>query len=381
MKAFIEHLIKHNAFVQLVYRYFCSALIRFIGIFVKTDPKLVLISSFSGLKCDDSPLILFNAMKEDERFAGCRYIWAFKKPENFNIEGADKVKIDTLSYFIAAQKAGIWITNVNIERGLSFKKKNTIYLNTWHGTGPKKGGNAVVGRKDYDFSRVDIFCCDGSYTRDVFVKWFGANEESMLHCGRPREDGLMQPNAAAADRLRSALGIDKTKKIILYMPTWREYNNRELNWELWEDRLGGEYVVLVRKHHLSHWSEFDKRLGDFWFDVSNYPDVNDLYHSAYLLISDYSSTFFDFGLLGKPMLCYAYDYEQFEQSTGLFMNLKAEFPGGIKRTEDELFEAIANIDYEKDGIKAAEYCASYVSHKISATECCLNRLYELSHFN
>ncbi len=377
MKAFIEHLIKHNAFVQLIYRYVFSAAVRVLGFFIKTDPKLVLLSSFSGLKFDDSPLVLFNAMKSDPRFIGCRYIWAFKKPENFNIEGAEKVKIDTLSYFIAALRAGIWITNVNVERGLSFKKKKTIYLNTWHGTGPKKSGNAIASRNDYDFSRVDIFCCDGSYTRDVFVKWFGAKEESMLYCGRPREDALLKPSNAAASRARAALGIGEDKKIILYMPTWREYENRELDWELWESRLRDEYVVLVRKHHLSHWPEFDKRLGDFWFDVSNYPDVNDLYHAAYLLISDYSSAFFDYGLLGRPMICYAYDYEQYDKTTGFFMDLKAEFPGGIKRTDAEVLEAIENIDYERDSINARDYCASYVSHKISATECCLDRLCEL----
>ncbi|HCJ08043.1 MAG TPA: CDP-glycerol--glycerophosphate glycerophosphotransferase, partial [Lachnospiraceae bacterium] len=133
MRSCLEYLIKHNAFVQLCYRKIVSAFFKILGCFIKTDPKLVLLTSMSGDQYNDSPRVLFKAMLKDDYFKTYHYIWAFKNPEKFNVPHAETIKIDTMRYFIVALKAKIWITNVNIERGLDFKKKNTIYLNTWHG--------------------------------------------------------------------------------------------------------------------------------------------------------------------------------------------------------------------------------------------------------
>lgn len=377
MHDFLAHLIKHNALVQLLYRVVMSLCFKIIGIFVKIDEKLVLLSAYGGKQYSDSPKVLFEAMKQDERFADFHYVWVFEQPEKFDVVGAEKVKVDTLAYFIVALKAKIWITNVNIERGLSFKKKQTIYLNTWHGTGPKKGGNAVAGRKDYDFSRVDIFCTDGEYTTNVFKKYWNANERSMLLCGRPREDELLAFTDADRERIRENLKVPSDKQMILYMPTWREYENKELDYELWEQSLSDKYVMCVRTHHFAKERLDEKYNTGFWKDGTNYANVNELYKAADILISDYSSAFFDYGLLGKPMFCYAYDYERFKNETGLFMDLENEFPNGVIRDEQTLINFIADMDYEKECKKSSEYCASYVSHPVNATECCLNKLCEM----
>ena len=124
-------------------------------------------------------------------------------------------------------------------------------MNTWHGTGPKKGGNAVAGRKDYDFSRVDIFCCDGQYTHDIFIKWFNATDKSMLWCGRPREDELMAFTDNDRKRVRGLLGLSENMKANLYMPTWRENQLQNLNYDMWESMLEKNYCLLVRAHHFT----------------------------------------------------------------------------------------------------------------------------------
>ena len=68
-------------------------------------------------------------------------------------------------------KAKIWITNSSIERGLCFKKKDTIYINTWHGTAIKYLGNDI-GEQNKSFkgedSKVDIFFSQGSYDEKSF---------------------------------------------------------------------------------------------------------------------------------------------------------------------------------------------------------------------
>lgn len=372
----LAYIIKHNRLVQLVYRIVVSACIRFIGVFVKTDEKLVLLSSYGGKQYSDSPRVLFEAMQKDERFKKFHYVWAFEETKDFNIHNAKSIKIDSLQYFITALKAKIWITNVNIERGLHFKKRETVYLNTWHGTGPKKGGNAVKGRSDYDFSNVDIFCCDGVYTHDVFQKWWNAKEESMLWCGRPREDELFMFTEADKLRIRKALQIPQEKKIILYMPTWREYGSQEINLWAWKEMLEEKYVLCMRAHHFSRKDALVEDKNLFVYDVTAYSNVNELYCIADILISDYSSAFFDFGLLGKPIYCYAYDYERYRDTYGLFMDLEHEFPNGIMRTEQQLLDAIVNMDYEEECKKSSTYINGYVKHPVNATQCCINEIYK-----
>lgn len=371
----IAWLIKHIPFIQWLYQKIMSLVFRAMGLFIPLEDKLVLLSSYGGDQYSDSPKVLFEAMKSDPRFAGFHYIWAFGDPSKFDVPGAEKVKIDTLSYFKTALRAKVWITNVNIERGLHFKKKAQIYLNTWHGTGPKKGGNAVKGRKDYDFSYVDIVCVDGKYARDVMVNWFNARDEHLQYSGRPREDELFTFTHDDTKRVRSALKIPNDKKVILYMPTWREYGNLELNTELWEKELSAEYVMLVRAHHFA--KKGISVSGDrFWIDVSSYPDVNDLYWISDVLISDYSSAFFDFGLLGKPMVCFGYDYEKYEAGNGFLMDLKNEFPSGIKRTEEDVIEFIRSMDYQDESNRCKSYVDGYVSHPGNATQMCIDKICE-----
>ena len=371
----IAWLIKHVPFIQWLYQKIMSLVFRVMGIFIPVDSKLVLLSSYGGDQYSDSPKVLFEAMKSDPRFNGFHYVWAFADPAKFEVPGADKVKIDTLSYFKTALRAKVWITNVNIERGLHFKKRSQVYLNSWHGTGPKKGGNAVKGRKDYDFSYVDIVCVDGKYARDEMVNWFNARDEHLLYSGRPREDELFSFDESTTERVRKQLDIPNTKKVLLYMPTWREYGNLELDTALWEKELSDKYVMLVRAHHFSKkgLSISDKQ---FWVDVSSYPDVNELYWIADVLISDYSSAFFDFGLLGKPMVCFGYDYEKYEAGNGFLMDLKSEFPSGIKRTEQEVIAFIQSMDYKAESVRCKAYVDGYVKHPGSATQMCIDRIYE-----
>ena len=125
-----------------------SGAFRCMGLFTKTDNKLILFNSFGGRKFNDSPKVLFEAMLNDPRFAGYKFVWAFEEPEKCKISGAKSIKIDSPEYFKTALKAKVWISSVNIERGLHFKKRSTIYINTWHGAGTKLIGNACNGRKD-----------------------------------------------------------------------------------------------------------------------------------------------------------------------------------------------------------------------------------------
>ena len=130
MHDFFASLIKHNSLIQFIYRKSMSLVFNLCKLIVKVDPKLVLLSSFGGDQYSDSPKILYQNMKNNPKFKDYKYIWVKSKNEGFENLDEKQVKVDTLSYFLTALRAGIWITNVNIERGLHFKNKRTIYLNT-----------------------------------------------------------------------------------------------------------------------------------------------------------------------------------------------------------------------------------------------------------
>ena len=104
--------------------------------------------------------------------------------------------------------------------------------------------------------------------------------------------------------------------------------------------LGDEYVILFRVHYLvaSKFS-FDDYEG-FIYNVSNYDDINHLYLIADLLITDYSSVFFDYGILKKPMLFYMYDLEDYKDSIRGFYFGIDKLPGKIITKEEELPDAI-----------------------------------------
>ena len=372
MRQKLAYIIKRYTWIQFFYRVFMSLFFRIVGCFTGNDPKLVLLSAMSGDQYDGSARVLFEKMRRDPVFRDYRYVWAFSHPENFSPEGAEKVKIDSFAYFVTALRAKIWITDVNIERGLRFKKKRTVYLNTWHGTGPKKIGIAVKGRKDYDFSHVDIICVDGQYFANEMLYWFNAKKESFLWCGRPREDELLTFTEEDRKRVRAELHIPEDKRVILYMPTWRKYSMQPLQYKLWEESLGQDSVVLVRAHHFT--TDLQTVQSDFWRDVSDYPNVNRLYLAADILVSDYSSAFFDYGLLGKPMICFAYDYDRYVQISGLHMDIKAEFPYGIQYTDAAVIKHIQTMDYLQASKKCKAYCDRYVQHSGNAADACIARL-------
>lgn len=375
----LEQVIKKNELVQYLYRKTFSFIFSVWGAFLQKDSKLILFSSYGGKQFSDSPKILFEKMKSDARFNNFEFVWAFERPGEFDIQGANIVKIDSPSYFKVALKASIWVTNVNIERGLRFKKEPTVYINTWHGTGPKKGGNSRKGRHDYDFSNVDILCCDGEFLKNVMVHSFNALPVTLLYGGKPREDELFQYSRSDAYKIRTRLGISNEKRIILYMPTFREGKLSEPtpNWNYWHERLGDSYVILVRTHHFDKTHVYSGK-GDFIIDATDYKDVNDLYWISDALISDYSSAFFDYGLLGRPMFCYAEDYDQYIMNPGLYFDLEKEFPNGIARTDGELMDKISLMiqDYEIESKKSAEFCSKYVKHDNDVSSKCINAVYE-----
>ena len=380
MRDRLIYILKHNKIVQKFYVVVMSFVFKVFGMFQKTDDSLVLFVSFMGKSFNDSPKVLYDYMKSHSDYKRYHCVWAFEHPEKF--PELESVKIDTLAYFKMALKAKYWITNTNIERGLKFKKKEQIYLNTWHGIALKYIGNDCPGRKDYNFDTVNYLTVSGNYDECVFKSAFNAKESSYLRCGMPRNEELWHTDDEVICQMRNKLNIPDGKKVILYAPTWRESTDGgksyaikpPIHFEEWEKKLGDEYIVLFRAHH-----QTTKILGvkynDFVRNVSDYPVVNDLMIVADILITDYSAIAFDYSILCKPIFCYAYDYDSYLVERGTYFLMDEKYPNKSCRTEEELLQRIKNVDYEKECLNTKRFRDEFIQYGVGATEMCINSIF------
>ena len=376
MRQRLVYILKHNTVLQAIYRVVMGFVFRGMGVFIPTDDNLVLFVSFMGMTFNDSPRVIYDYMQAHLEYRHYRCIWAFEEPSKF--PDLETVKIDTPAYFKTALRAKYWITNTNIERGLHFKKKGQIYLNTWHGIALKYIGNDVAGRNDFNFDTVDHLCVCGTYDERVFKSAFRAKESSYLRCGLPRNEELWNVTDEKKAEMRQKLGIPVDKKVILYAPTWRESTDGGKSYEIrppihfdeWKKELGNEYVVLFRAHH-----QTTKVLGvqydEFVREASFYPAVNDLMIAADILITDYSAIAFDYSILCRPIFCYAYDYDSYLADRGTYFQIDERYPNKSCRTENELLARIKDIDYEAECSNTRRFRDEFIQYGLNTTEICV----------
>ena len=383
LKRKAEYILKHNLIIQYLYKFCMSAFFKLMGLFIHVDEKTVLFSSFGGKKFNDSPRVLFESIKNDTRFYDYKLVWAFENPELFNVEGAEKVKIDSLKYFCTALRAKVWITSVNIERGLKFKNKKTIYINTWHGAGTKKIGNACSGRKDYDFSNVDMMLVQSEFEREIFLRDFNCNPNAIRMIGFPRNDELFSIDSDKRERLKEQFNIPKDKKVILYAPTWRDSKNGGISYDFvppidmkkWEEKLADKFVMLFRMHTLT--TEFDMKYDEFARDVSNYDNLNHILAISDIIITDYSTIVYDCAVAKKPFICFGFDYDTYKEKRGFYFDLNAEYPGGVLTNEDDVINRVLELSNNKNMSQFEAFREKYIQAGGNSTNTVIEELGQL----
>ena len=194
--------------------------------------------------------------------------------------------------------------------------------------------------------------CTEKYISAFNLKKVG-KDKCILETGYPRNDALFTFDDKYVNNLKKELGIPRDKKIILYAPTWRDNQyktgtgysyNLALDFDKFRDKFSKDYVILFRTHYLvAEAIDLNKYKG-FIYNVSDYSDINDLYILADMIITDYSSVFFDYANLRRPMIFYMYDLEEYKNNMRDFYFSLDELPGPIVESEEDLYKEIKNID-------------------------------------
>jgi len=321
----------------------------------------VLFVSFDGHSCTDSPLAIADELRRrgDQR----ELIWAVRDRGVPAPANSRSVLIGTTDYFAALGRSRYLIANDHMaqpHRGRSGQR----YVQTWHGTPLKRLGYDIVkpsfasGGRFFDFmagdvAQWDLLLSPNPFSTPIMRQAFKYTGE-ISETGYPRNDALLVGQTPAKTaQTRRRLGLPPGKRVAMYVPTWRDnqHDGAVYRFDLRLDlaaarqRLADDFVLLIRGHHLMAGWELAAAQPGFVFDVTGYPDINDLLGVTDALITDYSSVMFDFAPTGRPMLFFTYDLEQYrDQLRGFYFDFEAEAPGPLLATSDQVVDALADLE-------------------------------------
>lgn len=241
--------------------------------------------------------------------------------------------------------------------------KSTTVVQTWHaGFGFKSVGYGRFGLKG---SPNPFHSCHRNYTyalvgneylKEIYSEVFGIEESSLLPTGMPRLSCFLNDDVIKKSReiLYEKMPFLQNKRVITFAPTYRGSNQKEAYYDM--NRIDQEQlydfceknnsVVLFKFHpflkgkHLVN-EKYEKNL----IDLSDY-NINDLFYITDVLITDYSSCFYDYILLKKPVLFYVYDEELYSATRGVHRPVSKVAPGKICKSFPELMDALEQTDYE-----------------------------------
>lgn len=359
--------------------------------FGEIDDKLVYFQTFSGRGYSDSPKAMYEYMRKAPEYKDYKFVWSFREPEKYRelLEDGrtELVKFRTRADNIALRRAKYWIANY---RMLDYQhpRKGQVYVQCWHGTPLKRLGydidasdNAMnsIGeiREKYrtDAKKFSYLLSPSPFATEKFASAWDLNATNQTHKiieeGYPRNDRLINAGDEERIRIRKKLSVDD-KRVILYAPTWRDNQHisgegysykTEVDFDRLKEALGDRYVILFRAHYLvANSFDFDRYEG-FVRDVSSYDDINDLYLASDLLITDYSSVFFDYSNLERPVIFYMYDLDQYEhEMRGFYLSLD-ELPGPIVKDEEKLIEDIEKSENWTADEKYLEFNRRFNPHE------------------
>lgn len=354
---------------------------RMIYKLIPVDEKMIIFISFHGRGYSDNPKAIYEEIINDSRFKDFQFIWAIKnhKRKNLMIPKAKTIEYFSIPYFYYMSKAKYWIINCKMPNYIS-KKNNQVYLQTWHGTPLKKLAHDIevpkgttfyrskmsydkmVESYDIDVKRYNYMISPNQFCTKVFQSSFKINRERLIETGYPRNDFITNATKKDILTIKKKYNIPTDKKIILYAPTWRDNSfvtsgytfELEANFYKWKEALNDEYIVIFKPHYLiiNKFAD-DKELNGFLYSIDASAEINELYVISDILITDYSSVFFDYAVLNKPIYFYMYDLDSYkDELRGFYLNIYTELPGKIYENESEMLSDIKNHIYNYDFLKS-----------------------------
>ena len=361
-------------FVIILYRIMCAVL--------PVNKRRIVFDSSLGKSYSGNPRHIFEYMVENGYQEKYECTWFYSNAP-YPIPGDGyQFRYGRFRYLYYMATAKIWIFDCRQPEWL-IKRKNCFYIQTWHGTPLKR---LVLDMDDvFMMNESDIKTYQSGFVKNVqiwdflisqnpfssvtFQRAF-AFERDMLEIGYPRNDILFSKNNEEdIALLKQRLGLPKDKKILLYAPTFRDDEFEEnssykfspkLSFDLLQEALQNDYILIVKYHYLImdyiDWFPYK----DFIYHFDQSDDIAELFLVSDMMITDYSSVMFDYSILRRPMLFYAYDLEKYKNELrGFYFDYEDEIPGPISADTETLIRDILQYDASVYEEKYEKFCRKY----------------------
>ena len=329
----------------------------------------VLFLEMRFTKLSNSFELIYKALEESGEYdLKCSYVqFNFIRGREFTQRVNEMLKELATAKYVFVDDASLILSSIPL-------RKETVAINLWHACGAfKKFGRSTAELKfGSSAATLDKYPNYGNLTHVTVsspeVIW--AYEEAMhLPKGIVKATGVSRTDQfydkefveSRKQKLYEIMPEAKDKKVILYAPTFRGHvatasSPDRIDFERFCRELGNEYVIVC-KHHpfVKNPPIIPEELQHFARDLTKYLSIEDLLCCADTCISDYSSLVFEYSLFEKPMIFYAYDYDNYCDWRGFYYDYSEFTPGPVVQTEDELLNSIKNIDTQFDKQKVIDF--------------------------
>lgn len=364
-----------------MFKYYFTKIVRWLSTLLYIFPvkeNRILFYSFSGKGYSDSPKYISEFLEKMDK--NYELIWAVNNPNDCLYAKEHRIKLIKYSSFQHAYfglTSKFIVTNTGPYKALKYRNSQFI-INTWHGGGaykktgidnPYKNKWQVLYNKKFGQAGVKLFLSSSEFFTKYAIRGAFEYNGEVLSCGLPRNDILLDLNQhnKICDAVKKTLEIAPDKKLVLYAPTWRNYEVSNYEKIIPEQvvkacskRFSGDWVFVYRGHNLSKGLDY-KSESIICVDATSYPDMQELMIAADVLISDYSSCIWDYSLLFKPCFLFVPDLDQYDKTFAFYTDIKT-WGFDVCVTNDALIGCIVSYD-EKISRKAIEENHAYFGNE------------------
>lgn len=350
-----------NRFIKL----FGNILSAIIRCYTKVERGRVVCWAYNYKQYGCNPRYLTEYLLEN--YPDMEIVWVFRK--SINTEGIDKrikcVRFRTWEYLKMINSAEFLITNSRTDPWHIYwhKRPEQKYLMLWHGgaalkkverDAEEKLGYSYWRKAKRDSEVCDLMISGCRANTDLIKRSFWYSGE-VLEAGIPRNDIFFNKelHRQIRERLNREYNIPEENRIVMYAPTFRRSGSIEpyrINWHeliphLREKFDGTNITILLRLHPnlIGKVDTSSLQNSPEVIDMTRYHDMQELLCISDMLITDYSSSMFDYAMLRRPCLLYATDVKQYDR--GYYYDF-AELPFPLAENGAELVKLIANFNFE-----------------------------------
>ncbi|HET7627929.1 MAG TPA: CDP-glycerol glycerophosphotransferase family protein, partial [Bacillales bacterium] len=329
----------------------------------------ILYESRDGGSMTDSPYAMFTYMLEHPDFKNYEHVWSIADVDALSAVIAKYEQHPNVKFvkrgsreYMRRLATSEYLINNSTFQSFFVPKPNQTYVNTWHGTPLKSMGFDIPGDPSHsqnvvrNFLSADYLLSPNAHTTRMYTdsyKLDGLYRGKIIEEGYPRIDLTLNSDPVnVRGQLRQyGLRLDGKKKTLLYAPTWKGKRVSEVNNDLpqiiadmkeLQDEIGDAYNVLVKVHPFLY-KEAANDPGIAAHLVPDFVDSNELLAAVDVLVTDYSSIFFDFLVTGRPILFYTWDLDEYSEERGQYFD-RAELPGPILLNVKELAAVVKTIE-------------------------------------